>query len=81
MQTIGCLVNKEVHYHADGKDQGVGGRMLLILHYLCKKSGKISAKRGVGLYYIMGIFYGIPYSRYFSRDGIFVEALEVVLRE
>ena len=31
-----------------------GGRML---HYLCTKSGKISVKMGVGLYYFMGIYY------------------------
>ena len=36
--------------------------MLRILYYLCTKSGKISAKTGVGLHYVMGIhyvFYGI----------------------
>ena len=31
--------------------------MLRILYYLCTKSGKISAKRGVGLHYVMGVHY------------------------
>ena len=37
-----------------------------VLYYLCKKSGKISTKKGVGLYYVMGVYYvfygthGIP---------------------
>ena len=31
--------------------------MLRILYYLCKKSGKIRRKRGVGLCYVMGVYY------------------------
>ena len=31
--------------------------MLRILYYLCTKSGKINTKKGVGLYYVMGVYY------------------------
>ena len=31
--------------------------MLRTLYYLCTKSGKSSAKRGVGLHYVMGVHY------------------------
>ena len=31
--------------------------MLRILYYLCKKSGTISVKMGVSLYYVMGVYY------------------------
>ena len=40
-----------------------------MLYYLFTKSGKISAKKGVGLYYVMGIYY-VFYGTLFSVLGI-----------